>query len=229
MQEEVLQQYGFGKIREGEGGSRLASADALTLGRVQNREEAAMTAMGDDIIAAAANPGSGSAAHRIIRHDLKHARQLLEDQVTAEKRVAAALGGAVTFHGGAGLGGLLEVSYKVGRSQKTEQVTDIDLGVLKMLLEVQLSSADPLVIVNMRPLRMAQASPRTFWALVRHGGVSPARGFVEALLQLMPAAKYAEALRNLEIRDRKQSKKAIDAEANKAAMEAVDKLKRGQD
>ena len=64
-----------------------------------------------------------------------------------------------------------------------------------------------------------QATPRVFWNVVRHGGVGPACNFQQALSVLVPDPQWAEFWRDLDVRDRKRSKRAKEAEASEQAVE----------
>lgn len=69
--------------------------------------------------------------------------------------------------------------------------TDVFADFPPMLLPVVLrlvagDTEDPVSRANLQPERMAVASARVFWSIVRHGGVGPQRSFVEALQQLVP-------------------------------------------
>jgi hypothetical protein len=69
---------------------------------------------------------------------------------------------------------------------------------------------------------MAQATPRVFWNVVRHGEVGPACTFQQALSTLLPAPKWAEVWANLEVRERRLSKKAQEyAQNQKQIQEAL--------
>ena len=46
-----------------------------------------------------------------------------------------------------------------------------------MVLEAVLNSQDAQARGNLRPLSMAQATPRVFWNVVRHGAVGPTVNF----------------------------------------------------
>jgi hypothetical protein len=47
----------------------------------------------------------------------------------------------------------------------------------QMVLEAVLNSQDAQARGNLRPLSMAQATPRVFWNVVRHGAVGPTVNF----------------------------------------------------
>jgi hypothetical protein len=52
----------------------------------------------DLVRAAAGGGGSQRTVDRVMRHDLRNARQLREEEVQAEKRLASALGAWVALH-----------------------------------------------------------------------------------------------------------------------------------
>ena len=103
-----------------------------------------------------------------------------------------------------------------------EQVQDIPRPLLVMVLKAVLGSADAQARGNLQPLSMAQATPRVFWNVVRHGGIGPHRGFQAALSELVPDPEWASVWANLNVRERKMSARAAAAEANRVAMEELD-------
>ena len=103
-----------------------------------------------------------------------------------------------------------------------EQVQDIPRPLLVMVLKAVLGSADAQARGNLQPLSMAQATPRVFWNVVRHGGIGPHRGFQAALSELVPDPEWASVWANLDVRQRKMSARAAAAEANRVAMEELD-------
>lgn len=88
-----------------------------------------------------------------------------------------------------------------------------------MVLEAVLNSQDPQARGNLRPLSMAQATPRVFWNVVRHGAVGPTVNFKQALATLVPEPQWAEFWQQLDIRERKLSKRAKEAEENERAIQ----------
>ena len=89
----------------------------------------------------------------------------------------------------------------------------------QMVLEAVLNSQDAQARGNLRPLSMAQATPRVFWNVVRHGAVGPAVNFQHALATLVPDPQWAEFWQNLDVRERKLSKRAQEAAENERAVE----------
>ena len=217
--DEVLRAHGFSSIR---GGYTLGGAGASqvnTLGSAVNRTEAAQNAAAADLVDAVSSTNQ-STVSRVLRHDLKNARELREQEAEAERRIAAALGSNCAFVSLPDGSMNMSVTYKVGpRKEKTEEVQDIPRPLLKMVLEAVLGSQDAQARNNLRPLSMAQATPRVFWNVVRHGGVGPACNFQQALSVLVPDPQWAEFWRDLDVRDRKRSKRAKEAEASEQAVE----------
>jgi hypothetical protein len=75
-------------------------------------------------------------------------------------------------------------------------VPDLPRMVLPFVLRLVLGDAsDPAARANLAPQRMAVASPRMFWAVVRHGGVGPNTSFAEALATLVPGVDWVATLR----------------------------------
>lgn len=93
------------------------------------------------------------------------------------------------------------------------------LHVDQMVLEAVLNSQDAQARGNLRPLSMAQATPRVFWNVVRHGAVGPTVNFQQALATLVPEPQWTEFWQQLDIRERKLSKRAKEAEENERAIE----------
>lgn len=88
-----------------------------------------------------------------------------------------------------------------------------------MVLEAVLNSQDAQARGNLRPLSMAQATPRVFWNVVRHGEVGPSMNFQQALATIVPEPQWAEFWQQLDVRERKLSKRAKEAEESKHAVE----------
>jgi hypothetical protein len=88
---ELLRAHGFGAVRAG---SALIS-EAVSLGRPEHGASGAQAAAAMDLInAVGSHRGSSSTAHRVLRHDLRSAREKLASEELAVRKVAAAEGGA---------------------------------------------------------------------------------------------------------------------------------------
>ena len=74
--------------------------------------------------------------------------------------------------------------------EQTEIVQDLPAALLPLVLRVVAADQSPAARQNLAPAAMAVASPRVFWAIVRHGGVGGGDGigFAEALERLAPGA-----------------------------------------
>ena len=71
--------------------------------------------------------------HRVLRHDLKNARELREQEADAERRIAAALGGKCSFVSLPDGSMNMRVTYKIGpRKEREEDVQDIPRPLLKV-------------------------------------------------------------------------------------------------
>jgi hypothetical protein len=135
--DEILRAHGFGSIRGGHtlgGGSGQAAGDGASLGSAVNRTEAAQNAAAADLVDAVSRT-SQRTVHRVLRHDLKNARELREQEAEAERRIAAALGGRCSFVSLQDGSMNMCVTYKVGpRKEKEESVQDIPRPLLKVRL-----------------------------------------------------------------------------------------------
>lgn len=141
--DEILRAHGFGSVRGGYtlggGGAAQPGGDNLSLGRAVNRTEAAQNAAAADLVDAVSRT-SQRTVHRVLRHDLKNARELREQEAEAERRIAAALGGRCSFESLQDGSMNMRVTYKTGpRKEKEEDVQDIP----RPLLKVRISAARP--------------------------------------------------------------------------------------
>jgi len=120
-------------------------------------------------------------------------------EAEGNRKVSAALAGLVHFQALAD--GRLVVRYRApnvgagqssapARSETTEIVQDLPAGLLPIVLRVVCLDESPAARANLAPAMMAVASPRVFWAVVRHAGVGGAGGrrFEEAFESLAPGA-----------------------------------------
>ena len=157
-------------------------------------EGAVLGAVGDDAgqhtltnVLLTTTDGSGQGTiHRVLRADLQAARMQRGADTEANHKYAAALGGNVTFAPIDDGSQRISVKFKRGRGEGCECVRDIPRVVLKAVLETGLLDPDPANQLNLKPWNMALVSSRTFWAVVRHGGVGPDRSFGEALQIVAP-------------------------------------------
>ena len=150
--------------------------------------------------AAEASAARGSAADPTIA-SLQNAFQAVVQERAMEaegnRKVSAAVAGSATFQSLAD--GRLVVRYSapdvaVGRvghdGERTEIVQDLPAALLPLVLRVVAADQSPAARQNLAPAAMAVASPRVFWAIVRHGSVGGGDGigFAEALERLAPGA-----------------------------------------
>ena len=133
--DEILRAHGFGSIRGGYtlgGGNAQIGDENTSLGRSANRTEAAQNAAAADLVDAVSRT-SQRTVHRVLRHDLKNARELREQEAEAERRIAAALGGKCSFAPLLDGSMNIRVTYKIGpRKEKEEDVQDIPRPLLKV-------------------------------------------------------------------------------------------------
>ena len=133
--DEILRAHGFGSIRGGYtlgGGAAQVGDEHTSLGRSANRTEAAQNAAAADLVDAVSRT-SQRTVHRVLRHDLKTARELREQEAEAERRIAAALGGKCSFVSLQDGSMNMRVTYKIGpRKEKDEDVQDIPRPLLKV-------------------------------------------------------------------------------------------------
>ena len=162
---------------------------------------AAAARMAADLMRAAeASAARGSAADPTIA-SLQNAFRAIVQERAAEaegnRKVSAAVAGRVTFQ--SLIDGRLVVRYSApdvaaGRvgvdGEQTEIVQDLPAALLPLVLRVVAADQSPAARQNLAPAAMAVASPRVFWAIVRHGGVGGGDGigFAEALERLAPGA-----------------------------------------
>ena len=174
---------------------------------------AAAAQMAMDLMRAAeASAAHGSAADPTIA-SLQNAFQAVVQERAMEAegnaKVSAAAAGSVTFQSLSD--GRLVVRYsapdvgagRVASGERTDIVQDLPALLLPLVLRVVAADQSPAARQNLAPAAMAVASPRVFWAVVRHGGVGgeDGVGFAEALEKLAPgAADWA----SIAVRDRRR-------------------------
>lgn len=174
---------------------------------------AAAAQMAMDLMRAAeASAARGSAADPTIA-SLQNAFQAVVQERAMEAegnaKVSAAAAGSVTFQSLSD--GRLVVRYsapdvgagRVASGERTDIVQDLPALLLPLVLRVVAADQSPAARQNLAPAAMAVASPRVFWAVVRHGGVGgeDGVGFAEALEKLAPgAADWA----SIAVRDRRR-------------------------
>ena len=174
---------------------------------------AAAAQMAMDLMRAAeASAARGSVADPTIA-SLQNAFQAVVQERAMEAegnaKVSAAAAGSVTFQSLSD--GRLVVRYsapdvgagRVASGERTDIVQDLPALLLPLVLRVVAADQSPAARQNLAPAAMAVASPRVFWAVVRHGGVGgeDGVGFAEALEKLAPgAADWA----SIAVRDRRR-------------------------
>jgi hypothetical protein len=155
-------------------------------------------AMSIDLLRAA--EGGKRAANDASIRSLQTAFQAMVEERAKESegnmKCGAARSGAVEYSTLAD--GRLVVKYEAvdistGRRQKkTDCVQDIPAAMLPIVLALVAADADTNAAAraNLSPPSMAVASPRVFWAVVRHGGVGPHLSFPDALEKIAPKLKF---------------------------------------
>lgn len=208
--------------RTGALAAREATSTAMMLGDPDEDDgggshppaRGAHAGMAADLMRAAEGQALNAAASDPTVASLQRAMQavITERALEAEgnRKVSAALAGRVHFQPLPD--GRLVVRYVVpdvgagsasARDERTEIVQDLPAGLLPIVLRVVCLDESPNARANLAPAAMAVASPRVFWAVVRHGEVGgpDGRGFVEAFEALAPgAADWA----NVATRDRRR-------------------------
>jgi hypothetical protein len=161
------------------------------------------SAMSLDLLRAAeASSARGAAADATVSSLQSVFRSVVAERLAEAEgnaKVSSALAGGATF---ARLNdGRLLVRFKdasAGGKEKTDVVADLPSSVLPFVLHAVAADArtNPSARANLAPAAMAVASPRVFWAVVRHGNVGGPGGigFAEALTRLAPGAADWEAL-----------------------------------
>jgi hypothetical protein len=146
----------------------------------------------------------GGGRHDAVTSSLRRAMSAAVSQRAADAegaaRCAAAAAGAVRFDPMDD--GRLTVTFSApsarGASAVSRQdcVPDLPRLILPFVLRLVLGDAsDAACRANLQPQNMAVASPRMFWAVVRHGGVGPGRPFAEALASLVPGVDWEAVTR----------------------------------
>jgi hypothetical protein len=163
---------------------------------------AAATAMAADLMRAA-EAGSLSASDPTIG-SLQRAMRAVVSERRAEAegnaKVSAALTGGATFQ--TMPDGRLLVRYAATdaggrRREMSEIIQDLPAAFLPVVLRVVAADESAEARANLAPAAMAVASPRVFWAIVRHAGVGGGdggRSFEDACERIAPgAADWATA------------------------------------
>jgi hypothetical protein len=105
--------------------------------------------------------------------------------------------------------GRMEVTWPEGRKAPCEFVPLIPAFLLSAALLSLYHDTDEVVAQNLSPFSMAQVSPRTFWALVRHGGAGSEVDFGDALKKLAPNVDWGKL--RVGTRQRRKPAKLLDA------------------
>jgi len=156
--------------------------------------------IGADLVSAGRGSGTADTLQSQVLSNLRKSfREAMKSRLqlaSAEEKFAAAIAGKVRFEPlGDGSGRLRCIYAKPsGRKELEECVSDIPPFLLKAILKAIQASGDETQLENLQPVAMALVSPRTFWAVVRHGGVGPGRSFTLALQQLVPDVDWAELI-----------------------------------
>jgi hypothetical protein len=153
-------------------------------------------AMSIDLLRAAEGVSGGKYANDPTVRSLQDAFKAIIDERAKENegnvKVSAALSGACSFSNLPD--GRLVVKYsapdvaagKVSATERSDCVQDIPPAMLPFILAV-VAADKSTARENLAPAAMAVASPRVFWAVVRHGSVGPdGRDFASALRFLAP-------------------------------------------
>eukprot|EP01052_Picozoa_sp_SAG31_P035264 SAG31_NODE_4231_length_3436_cov_6.237938_3_plen_409_part_00 len=165
---ELLRKHGFGKVR---GGSALTT-DAVSLGRSETGAAAAQAAAAVDLVnAVGSERGSQKTVHKVLRHDLKTAREKLAAESEAMVKLAAAEAGKTFFEIlgalefstfvtfvvctvfffdaedrsiGNRVGKQLKINYKAtARKDAVEVVQDIPRPLLRLVIQTVLADPSP--------------------------------------------------------------------------------------
>eukprot|EP00300_Choanocystis_sp_HF-7_P006911 c14979_g1_i3.p1 GENE.c14979_g1_i3~~c14979_g1_i3.p1 ORF type:complete len:198 (+),score=33.14 c14979_g1_i3:530-1123(+) len=161
----------------------------------------AETQIGANLIAAASGVRStGDKDVDSVLHSLRatfaRAREQLDNEQEAVRKIAAALGGNVEFTDLDDGSMRMKVSYKVSSRKVNEEcVTNLPPVLLAAVLSHVAQDPSPTSKANLDPRSMAMVSPRMFWGVVRHGAVGPERSFVDALKFLTPAIPWEQLLK----------------------------------
>ncbi len=161
------------------------------------------SAMSLDLLRAAeASSARGAAADATVSSLQSVFRSVVAERLAEAEgnaKVSSALAGGATFT--RLRDGRLLVRFRdasAGGKEKTDVVADLPSSVLPFVLHAVAADArtNPSARANLAPAAMAVASPRVFWAVVRHGNVGGPGGigFAEAMNRLAPGAADWEAL-----------------------------------
>lgn len=199
------QKRGGGAFAGAGQGRRLGGGDAA-LGQLEASPQAllaspdgevggaAQAAIQQDLVRAVAGGAGGNTKQmKLLYQTFRNALQERSREAEGNARVAAALAGKVEFRP---LGdGRLVAKFALGRRNKFDEdiVQDVDPVLLGLVLKALATDPDEETRAYLtNPAAMAVASPRIFWALVRHGNLGPYRGFREALEAVIPEGTWEE-------------------------------------
>ena len=178
----------------GGGGGKRRAPKALSLGSEES--------IGDSMLAAASSGKGAAALHRedpalaFFKHAAGSALAHHYEEVLANHRFAAALGGTYTMEDSAGVRrsdgepAQCEVEFKVGPRKKTREAFELlSLPEVRGVIADVLGElgGDAAKLELLKPFKMALVSPRVFWNLVRLLGGDVAAG----LRQLLPAEDWS--------------------------------------
>ncbi|GHP08033.1 hypothetical protein PPROV_000677500 [Pycnococcus provasolii] len=177
------------------------AADLMLGGAPDSAYETARTVATVDILAAASggaafaldNSSASGAAGKRLRAAMRDMRAELEEENRAERRLASALAGR--YETTRRMDGKLVVHFTAPGRRAAEEDVVLDIPTKEVLaaliagaLEAVAAEEDPgkKNDAAFAPRRLALASPATFWAVARHGGVGPTCTFADAMHSIKP-------------------------------------------
>jgi hypothetical protein len=98
--------------------------------------------------------------------------------------------------------GRVEVAWKAGKQTHHECIPLLPRFLVAALLAALFQDSEAAEARSLAPLNMAQLSPRSFWAVVRHGGVGPGVPFTDAMAKIAPGLDWIRL--NLDSRQRQK-------------------------
>ena len=210
----------------GGGGGKRRAPKALSLGSEES--------IGDSMLAAASSGKGAAALHRedpalaFFKHAAGSALAHHYEEVLANHRFAAALGGTYTMEDSAGVRrsdgepAQSEVEFKVGPRKKTREAFEVlSLPEVRGVIAAVLGElgGDAAKLELLKPFKMALVSPRVFWNLVRLMGGDVAAG----LRQLLPAEDWSfldERMARMSAKAEENERQREEEEAEAAARPA---------
>ena len=147
-----------------------------------------------------------------LRTSLREARKQRGAESEAEAKFAAAISGRVRFvdltDGSGRVRAIWRASHRQKAPAKEECVSGLPLVLLAAVLRHLAKEATTAMAADaedggravaeacsaLRGPRMALASPRVFWGVVRHGGVGPGTSFPMALSHLVPEVSISSVV-----------------------------------